>query len=272
MELCEVRCGEVAVQNDNKNLWYVADCFVWEVGQIVHISVYFKLLWTGYIRNMQCPPRQWEKKHQFVGKITSIKTSWSLPLRCWQQLEASRVVQCASVPLWFTPNNIASDCPFFYWIRPALLMQKEINKQTVLCLLLGWLNYRVNSRDGLFTTHVQADVFTPHLHWSISIAQKIETICSIQHHRTTWQISGAPHISTFNAPRLCFPSQPHADERFSNKQTIYIQQILCFVALSISACLIIFWFLEVAMVGDDEFPFFSAAVGTWLRPLLLTVT
>lgn len=54
-------------------------------------------------------------------------------------------------------------------------MQKEINKQTVLCLLLGWLNYRVNSRDGLTTTHVQVDVFTPHLHWSMSIAQKIET-------------------------------------------------------------------------------------------------
>lgn len=116
-----------------------------------------------------------KKKHQFGGKITSIKTSWSLPLRCWQRLEASRVVQCASVPLWFTPNNIASDCPFFYWIRPALLMQKEIDKQTVLCLLLGWLNYRVNSRDGLFTTPVQVDVFTPHLHRSISIAQKIET-------------------------------------------------------------------------------------------------
>lgn len=44
MELCEVQCGEVAVQNDNKNLWYVADCFVWKVGQIVHIPVYFKLL------------------------------------------------------------------------------------------------------------------------------------------------------------------------------------------------------------------------------------
>lgn len=76
------------------------------------------------------------------SKSTSIKTSWSLSLRCWLWLEASHVMHCV---LWFVQNIIVSDCPCFYWIRPALLMREQINKQAVLCLSLWWSNYREKS-------------------------------------------------------------------------------------------------------------------------------
>lgn len=94
-------------------------------------------IFPGYICNMHVLwvglPRRWTKT-SIWSKSTSIKTSWSLPLRCRQRLEASHAMQCMSALLWFAQNIIASDCLCFYWIRPALLMRKEINKQTVLSL------------------------------------------------------------------------------------------------------------------------------------------
>lgn len=87
----------------------------------VHLSCV--VLWVGLHRH--------RTKASIWSKSTSIKTSWSLPLRCRQRLEASHAVQRRSALLWFTQNIIASDCLCVYWIRPALLMHKEINKQAM---------------------------------------------------------------------------------------------------------------------------------------------
>lgn len=131
----------------------MADCIVWEVrlkcALWVATSVYIQLLWNRHFSqgaSVMCsslsgPTRHWTKASNW-SKSTSIMTSWSLPLRCRQRLEACHAVQHMPALLWFTQNIIASDCLCVYWIRPALLMHKEINKPAVWSVAgkLGWLS------------------------------------------------------------------------------------------------------------------------------------